>query len=281
MQQKLFRFFSILFILLGAISISYDVILICTCPGTFWDNVFSFTHIWAVLGAYCIFTGIWRIKKGSAFVKAWSKKLKLTVGSLVGAAIIISGINLCFILTPELAREQDDVDYVILLGGGISKDGKLPKSVVARGEKAAEYLNQHKNAICVVSGGTLHFLPVAEAPELKKLLEKNGVEASRILVEDQALDTIQNFKYSCKMLADFEGVSQQQILDSRIAVVTSYFHLRRAERLAKRMGFTQIKGIGSKTSPINVPHCYVREICAYIKLNLRILLTGQPKKLTD
>jgi uncharacterized SAM-binding protein YcdF (DUF218 family) len=132
-----------------------------------------------------------------------------------------------------------------------------------------------------VSGGTLHFLPVAEAPELKKLLEKNGVEASRILVEDQALDTIQNFKYSCKMLADFEGVSQQQILDSRIAVVTSYFHLRRAERLAKRMGFTQIKGIGSKTSPINVPHCYVREICAYIKLNLRILLTGQPKKLTD
>ena len=281
MQQKLFRFFSIFFILLGAISISYDVILICTCPGTFWDNVFSFTHIWVVLGAYCIFTGIWRIKKGSAFVKAWSKKLKLTVGSLVGAVIIISGINLCFILTPELAREQDDVDYVILLGGGISKDGKLPKSVVARGEKAAEYLNQHKNAICVVSGGTLHFLPVAEAPELKKLLEKNGVEASRILVEDQALDTIQNFKYSCKMLADFEGVSQQQILDSRIAVVTSYFHLRRAERLAKRMGFTKIKGIGSKTSPINVPHCYVREICAYIKLNLRILLTGQPKKLTD
>ncbi len=281
MQQKLFRFFSILFIIFGAISILYDIVLIVLCPGTFWDNVFSFTHIWAALGAYCIFTGIWRIKKGSAFVKAWSKKLKLTVGSLVGAAIIISGINLCFILTPELAREQDDIDYVILLGGGISKDGKLPKSVVARGEKAAEYLNQHKNAICVVSGGTLHFLPVAEAPELKRLLEKNGVESSRILVEDQALDTIQNFKYSCKMLADFEGVSQQQILDSRIAVVTSYFHLRRAERLAKRMGFTQIKGIGSKTSPINVPHCYVREICAYIKLNLRILLTGQPKKLTD
>ena len=130
-------------------------------------------------------------------------------------------------------------------------------------------------------GGTLHFLPVAEAPELKKLLEKNGVEASRILVEDQALDTIQNFQYSCKMLADFEGVSQQQILDSRIAVVTSYFHLRRAGRLAHRMGFTCIKGVGSKTSPINVPHSYVREICAYIKLNARILLTGKPKKIVD
>lgn len=281
MKSKLFKFFSIILLILGILSILYDIILICSCPGTFLDNVISFTHIWAALGAYCIFTGIWRIKKGSAFVKMWSKKLKLTVGSLVGAAIIISVVNLCFILTPELAREQDDVDYVILLGGGISKDGKLPKSVVARGEKAAEYLNQHKNAVCVVTGGTLHFLPVAEAPELKKLLEKNGVEASRILVEDQALDTIQNFQYSCKMLADFEGVSQQQILDSRIAVVTSYFHLRRAERLAHRMGFTCIKGVGSKTSPINVLHCYVREICAYIKLNLRILLTGKPKKIVD
>lgn len=281
MQQKLFRFFSIFFILLGAISISYDVILICTCPGTIWDNVISFTHIWSAFGAYCIFCGVWRIRKGSAFVKAWSKKVKLTVGSFLGAALIISVINLCFILNPVLASENDEVDYVILLGGGISKDGKLPKSVVARGEKAAEYLYKHKNAVCVVTGGTLHFLPVAEAPELKNLLVQNGVEASRILVEDQALDTIQNFQYSCKMLADFEGLSQQQILDSRIAVVTSYFHLRRAERLAKRMGFTCIKGVGSKTPPLNVLHTYVREICAYIKLNARILLTGKPKKIVN
>ena len=279
MQQKLFRFFSIVFILLGAISISYDVILICLSPGTFWDNVISFTHIWSVLGAYCIFSGIWRIKKGSAFVKTWSKKLKLTVGSLVAAAILISGINLAFILTPELASEQDDVDYVILLGGGISKDGNLPKSVKLRVAKTAEVLSLHKNAVCVVTGGTLHFLPVAEAPEIKRQLVKNGIDGDRILVEDQALDTIQNFQYSCKMLADYEGVSQQQILNSRITVVSSFFHLRRAERLAHRMGFTQIKAIGSKIPLINVPHSYIREICAYIKLNLRILLTGEPKRI--
>ena len=274
-------FISIILFFLGILSISYDVILICTCPGTFLDNVFSFTHIWSALGLYCIFAGIWRIKKGQPFIKSWSKKLRIAVFSLVGAAAIISVVNLCFILNPVLASEDDEVDYVILLGGGISKDGKLPNAVVARGEKAAEYLNQHKNAVCVVTGGTLHFLPVAEAPELKRLLEKNGIESSRILVEDQALDTIQNFQYSCKMLADFEGVSQQQILDSRIAVVTSYFHLRRAERLAKRMGFSCIKGVGSKTPLLNVVHTYVREICAYIKLNLRIMLTGQPKRITN
>ena len=272
-------FIAMILFVLGILSISYDVVLICTCPGTFWDNVISFTHIWSALGLYCIFCGIWRIKKGQPFIKTWSKKIKIAMFSLVGVAAIISVVNLCFILNPVLASEQDEVDYVILLGGGISKDGKLPNSVIARGEKAAEYLNQHKNAVCVVTGGTLHFLPVAEAPELKRLLEKNGVEPSRILVEDQALETIQNFQYSCKMLADYEGLSQQEILDSRIAVVTSYFHLRRAERLARRMGFTCIKGVGSKTAPLNILHTYVREICAYIKLNLRIMLTGQPKSL--
>ena len=272
-------FIAIILFVLGILSISYDVVLICTCPGTFWDNVISFTHIWSALGLYCIFCGIWRIKKGQPFIKTWSKKIKIAVFSLIGAAAIISVVNLCFILNPVLASEQDEVDYVILLGGGISKDGKLPKSVIDRGEKAAEYLNQHKNAVCVVTGGTLNFLPVAEAPELKRLLEKNGVDSSRILVEDQALDTIQNFQYSCKMLAEYEGLSQQEILDSRIAVVTSYFHLRRAERLASRMGFTCIKGVGSKTAPLNILHNYVREICSYIKLNLRIMFTGQPKSL--
>ena len=105
-------FISILLFVLGTIFISYDVYLITSCPGTFWDNVISFTHIWSALGAYCIFTGIWRIKKGSAFVKAWSKKVRIAVFSLVGAAAIISVVNLCFIMNPVLASENDEVDYV-------------------------------------------------------------------------------------------------------------------------------------------------------------------------
>lgn len=270
---------SVLAIIFGLICIAYDVILICLCPGTFMDIVISFSHIWSVLGIYHIFVGIYRIKKNHSFFETWKKWIKLTIVSLFTLGVLISASSLYFILTPVLASENEPVDYVILLGGGIDKNGKLPRSVQKRVEKCGEFMNNHPDAICVVTGGTLRFLPVAEAPELKRYLVEQGIPAEQVLMEDQALDTIQNFQLSCQMLAEHENKTQKEILDSRIAVITSYFHLRRAERLAARMGFTSIKGVGTKIPYINVPHTYVREICAYIKLNLRILLTGKPEKI--
>ena len=270
---------NIVLIILGLISIGYDATLILLNPGTFWDNVFSFTHIWLALGAYLIFVACYRIKKGHSFWSIWKRWIKLTVGSLVCLAATISIINLIFILTPDVVSTNEKADHVILLGGGISKDGELPKSVLSRVEKAAEYLNQNPQSICVVTGGTLHWLPYPEAPEIKRQLIAKGVSAERILVEDQAKDTIQNFQLSCKMLCEFKGISVEEVLNTPTAVVTSRFHLRRSERLARRMGFTNIKGIPAKCPAVYVVHNYVREICAYVKLNLRILLTGEPRKI--
>ena len=183
-------------------------------------------------------------------------------------------------MNPVVVGIEDKAENVILLGGGIDKDGKLPKSVMTRVEKTAEYLNAHPQSICVVTGGTLKWLPFAEAPELKNQLVNKGVAPERILVEDQAKDTIQNFQFSCKMLAEYKGQSLQEVLETPTAVVTNCFHLRRSERLARRMGFTNIKGIPAKCPAIYVPQNYVREICAYVKLNLRILLTGEPERLS-
>lgn len=273
---------SIFLIAAGVLSCFYDVLLLCLTPGTFLDIVFSFTHIWTALGAYLIFCGIFRIKKNQSFWSTWKKAVKCSVLCCLAVGLLICIINLCFILRPKLADVNKSVDYVILLGGGIDKNGKLPGNVLSRVNAAADFLNmpEQKNTVIVVSGGKLHWLPFAEAPELKRQLVLRGVEEDRILVEDQALDTIQNFQYSCKMLAEYKGVSPEEIINSDIAVITNYFHLRRAERLAARMGFTNIKGIGSPCEKIKAPHIYVREICAYIKLNLRILLTGKPEKIS-
>lgn len=277
--NRRFAVCSVIIILLGLVGIAYDVYLICSCPGTFWDNVFCFTHIWSAAGVYLIFTGIYRLKNNRTFWSVWKRWIKVLFVLLVIAGGIISAASLYFIFTPRIAEDSEPVDYVILLGGGVSKDGILPDSVLRRVERTAEYLKKHPNAVCVVSGGTLDYLPVAEAPSLKKYLVENGIDEKKVLVEDQALDTIQNFEYSCKMLSDYTALPQSKILESPVAVVTSRFHLRRAELLAERMGFTNIKGISSKTPVLKIPHTYVREICAYIKLNLRILLTGKPARI--
>lgn len=270
---------SILLFIFGGLFIVYDFVLIALNPGTFLDNVISFTHIWLALGGYLIFVGIYRKKTGHSFWSCWKKWIKITVSSLVSFGVLISIINLCLILTPKIADLDENADYVILLGGGISKDGKLPSSVMSRVKKTADYLNKHKNAICVVTGGTLKWLPYPEAPEIKRQLEKMGIESERILLEDQAKDTIQNLQFSCQLLANENNISIADVLESKIIIITSRFHLRRAERLANRMGFKNIKGIPTRCPLIYVLHNYVREICAYVKLNLRIILTGKPENI--
>lgn len=276
---------NIILIILGIISIAYDATLLILNPGTFWDNVTSFTHIWSALGAYLIFLGIYRRKTGHSFWKIWKKWIKIAVASMIFLIATVSIISLGFILNPAVVSieeaAKESAEQVILLGGGISKDGKLPKSVLLRVEKAAEYLKANSQSICVVTGGTLKWLPYAEAPAIKNQLVAAGISPERILVEDKALDTIQNFQFSCKMLENHKSQTCQQVLETPTVVITSRFHLRRAERLARRMGFTNVKGIAAACPAIYVPHNYVREICAYAKLNIRILLTGEPKRLNS
>lgn len=268
-----------LLIFLGFLGIIYDILLICMNPGTFLDNLTTFSHIWSVLGGLLIFTGIFRRRTGRWPCSRWKKGLKITAISVLGAGFLISLICLLFIWTPRTVSMSENCDYVILLGGGIDKNGRLPQTVRRRVELAAEYLEMHEDTLCVVTGGTLKWLPYAEAPEIRNQLIASGIKSERILVEDKALDTIQNLSLTCRLLAEYEGVSEREILDRSFIIITSRFHLRRAEQLAKRMGFENVQGIGSKCGIILLAQCYVREIGAYVKLSLRILLTKKPERI--
>ena len=276
----MFVFLSFLLIVLGLSGIFYDVLLICMNLGTFWDNVTSFTHIWSFAGICFIALGIYRLRKKHSFWSSLKKSFKLIVVSLLAFILGVSLYSLVFICNPALTDMNEQADYVILLGGGIDKDGNLPLSVMNRVKKAAEYLEKHPEVSCVVTGGTLKWLPYSEAPELKNQLVKAGIEENRILVEDKALDTIQNFEKSIKLISNNSGISVAELLDKKYVIVSNGFHLRRAERLAKRMGFTNVSGLSAKCPAYVCLHNYVREIGAYVKLNMRILLTGEPDLLS-
>lgn len=261
----------IFFLILSVLFNIYFVVLQILSPSTFLGTFFSFSSVWFYLAVVCLFIFFFR----RLFCRI-AKFIKIVVCSLLGVAVIVAGINLFFICTPRVADGTENPEYVILLGGGITKDAELSDNVKKRVECASEYLKKNPNAICVVTGGKGKFSPCPESDVLKPALESYGISADRILAENKAKDTIQNFKYSAELLSDFTGKTVSEILNSQIAVVTSDFHLARAERLAKRMGFTNIFGVASKTPLIFVPSMYAREILCYVKLNLRILFTGKP-----
>lgn len=274
MKSKIIYTFEFIF---GELFIVYCLILHFMNPGTVLSELCSFSNVWFLFGAILIFLGTYRKNHRASFwfvLKRWQKTLFLT---LFGLGITICAINLYFILHPVIEKNPD-ADFVILLGGGIDKNGELPDTVKLRCNLTAEYMNENPKAILIVTGGALKNLP-AEAPALKAYIAQKGIAPERILAEPEALDTIQNFQNSCKMLSEYKNCPQSQILQSNIVIVTSFYHLARAQRLARRMGFSHTTGLGSKTPIIKLLDSYTREICAHLKLNMRILLTGKPKKI--
>lgn len=277
MRKKDFFFtvVSLFSIITGILLCFYDFIIITLNPGTFLDNLTSFSHIWLIPGIYLIYAGIFRLKKQKSFFSSLPKAVKITEVILIFLFVIISIPCLYFILTPD-QNPQPNADYVFLLGGGIDKNGVLPTNVLYRCETAVNYLQNNPNTQVIVTGGTLKFLPFPEAPAIKAALEEKGISSDRIIIEAQALDTIQNFQYSLDLIITLENITKEEALNKSVVVVTNNFHLTRALRLAQRIGFTNIHGLAAKTAWYMVPHMYLREIGAYIKLQLRILLTGKP-----
>lgn len=291
---------------LGILFILYSVVLHVLSPGTFLDILTSFCNIWAAAGICLIFLSLYRKKHGCSLWSRIQRKWKNLILVFSGLCFSFALVNLVFILTPKTidlkyGKEKTVIlvqpsvsevrkvletreflhgrTFVFLLGGGIDKNGNLPKPVIRRVEKAAEYMKLNEEAVCVVTGGTLKWLPYPEAPELKRQLEKRGISSERIFVEDKALDTIQNFQLGTAVLERELGVSKEEILESPVVAISSRYHLRRAQRLARRMGFKKVSGLGASTPVFYLPMSYLREICAYVKLNARILLTGKPGKL--
>lgn len=277
--MKLSKIIYICEFVIGELFILYGMLLHFMNPGTLFSELISFCNIWILIGAIFLFLGTYRKNHQKSFIRALKRGQKIALACLMGAGLTIAAVNLYFIRHPAVGASSD-TKYVIILGGGIDKNGQLPQTVQKRIELAADYVLENKNALAVATGGTLYHLP-PEAPAMKNYLISLGIEADRILIDDKALDTIQNFQNSCQVLSDHENLPKSAILESKILVVTSFFHLARAQRLARRMGFKHITGLGSPTAAIKLLDSYSREICSYIKLNLRILLTGKPAKIKD
>lgn len=254
----------------------YFIAIRISSPETFFGSFFGFSSVWFWLSVVCFLIFCFRKHH---FWKKTAKWAKIAVLSVFCAGILVSGINLWFICHPKLADGSENPEYVILLGGGITKDAELTDSVKRRVAAAVEYLKAHPDAVCVVTGGKGVFAPCPESDVLKPAVESFGIAENRVLAENQAKDTIQNFQFSAKILSEYSGRPVEEILAAPVAIVTNDFHLARAERLAERMGFSNFFGVEAKTPPLFILNSYSREILCYIKLNLRILLTGKPEKI--
>lgn len=153
-----------------------------------------------------------------------------------------------------------DSATVIVLGCLVSPNGEPSLSLENRIEKAAEYLTEHPDAVCIVSGGQGSIEPLSEASVMARELEALGIEPERIFQEDQSTDTKENMEYSAKLIAEMN-------LSREVAVVTDDYHEFRAGELAKQAGLTPY-AVPAESVKHLFPANYGRELISMTKFFL-------------
>jgi uncharacterized SAM-binding protein YcdF (DUF218 family) len=140
----------------------------------------------------------------------------------------------------------------VVLGAQVKSWGP---SVILQGriDAADKYLRDNPDTIAVLSGGQGDDEPMSEAQSMYETLDAQGIDTTRLYIEDKATNTTENFKYSLEIIS-------QNGLNEDIAVVTDGFHQLRAQIIAKQLGLKQSVGaVNADTSFKYLPVFAVRE----------------------
>lgn len=184
--------------------------------------------------------------------------LKWLIAACYALAFLI--FLVCGFLMVRAASEgkSAESDAVIVLGAAVHGD-KVTWVLENRLNTAIDYLNEHPNAVCVVSGGQGAGETVTEASAMKKYMVERGIDGNRVYTEERAKNTKENFSYSKAIIDSVLGKN------ARIAFVTTNFHVYRAGQVAKAQGLS-VTGIPAEDVWYLRLNNFLREcvgICVY------------------
>jgi len=123
-----------------------------------------------------------------------------------------------------------ETEYVLILGGPI-KDNKPCDILFQRIKAGKDFLSLHPSAKAIVSGGlTAKSCSLTEAQIMKNALIELGVNEDRIILEEKAMTTLENFRFTKEIVPK----------DASVSFVTSEFHIPRSLRIMKKAGVQYI-----------------------------------------
>ncbi|MFA6908743.1 MAG: YdcF family protein [Patescibacteria group bacterium] len=161
-----------------------------------------------------------------------SKTLK-RIGIIASVCVLF--IVACVVFTPlndaltaPLINSETGVpaDVIIVLGGGLEKDGSVGEGVYERIDQGVALLDQSLAPYILMSGGPVQNTSWNESEQMSQYAQSLGVPPQNIMRESESTSTEENARYS------------QEILSQRgwstVLLVTSPFHTRRACRVFRQ-----------------------------------------------
>jgi uncharacterized SAM-binding protein YcdF (DUF218 family) len=137
----------------------------------------------------------------------------------------------------DIRTMEKKYDVGIVLGGYLDS-GVKPKDrlhFTSSGTRLTTTIELYKKGIVkkiLLTGGNFSFQDsiVTEADKAAQFLQILGIPDSNIIIESNSLDTRENAVFSKKMI-------QQQGAEASVLLITSAWHMRRAEACFQKVGF--------------------------------------------
>ena len=240
---------------LVVISFILAVFCLCYCAAVFFMMGYGtkFFLVWGVLGVF--FGIVTCFLANRAFMEKLSKKVKVLCVVLTIIALCIFGIVEGMIFRKYDSTALNRADYIVILGAQWKSSG--PSYILQlRLDKALEYLNDSPETKIIVSGGQGSNEPISEAEGMKEYLVNKGIDPERIILEDKSTSTVENLEFSSKYLDKKQD---------RVVLVTNNYHVFRAEKIAKKMGYEKVEGLAARSHLGMLPNNLLREFLAILK----------------
>ncbi len=166
------------------------------------------------------------------------------------AAGFVTAAVFSVLMVKKIYDRPHEAKPAVVLGCKV-RDGAPSLMLSRRLSAAYEYLSEYPDAVAIVSGGKGPDEEISEAECMKQWLLNQGIDPSKIIMEDKSTDTAENLKYSKELL-------EQNGLGSDIVLVTDSFHQFRASMIAGKLGLST-DSVSASTPSYLLPTYWVRE----------------------
>jgi uncharacterized SAM-binding protein YcdF (DUF218 family) len=152
-------------------------------------------------------------------------KAAIAFGLLVLGILAWAALARHFAPTTNSSLER--FDAIIVLGTPADREGNPTPDQLTRVTEAVREYDRGIAPRLILTGGTAHNYHFAEARVMARIAEAQGIPESAILIEPNALDTIQNACYSVRIMKAHNWKSAE--------VVSAGSHLPRAGLIFSRL----------------------------------------------
>ncbi len=169
---------------------------------------------------------------------AFFTKLRFKVTKVIGWVLrvlvilltVLIGFFCVKVVVGSFINTAEKGDNAIVLGLAL-KNGQPTKPLLLRLDTGEKYLEENPDATLILTGGNADSSGKTEADVMHELLAARGIPDNRMILEDRAKTTIENFRNVAMMIDPAEP----------IVLISSNYHMERAVKAAKTAGFTNIE----------------------------------------